>query len=85
MAGVVIVLLCIQCANSVVMVLFGCCGDNEVTLVMPPWLQVYCRSDGVCICPECQVIEHQGHDTVSVETEWIENKVGGQQEDEESV
>ncbi|KAJ3585513.1 hypothetical protein NHX12_014232 [Muraenolepis orangiensis] len=37
-------------------------------------LTVYCRSDGVCICPECQATEHQGHDTVSVETEWMENK-----------
>ncbi|KAJ3585514.1 hypothetical protein NHX12_014233 [Muraenolepis orangiensis] len=37
-------------------------------------LTVYCRSDGVCICPECLATEHQGHDTVSVETEWMENK-----------
>ncbi|KAG7256363.1 hypothetical protein CRUP_034794 [Coryphaenoides rupestris] len=38
-------------------------------------LTVYCRSDGVCVCPDCQEAEHQGHDTVSVETEWTDNKV----------
>ncbi|CAL8326149.1 unnamed protein product [Lota lota] len=37
-------------------------------------LTVYCRSDGMCVCPVCQAIEHHGHDTVSVETEWMETK-----------
>lgn len=30
----------------------------------------------MCICPECEVEDHNDHDTVSVETEWMETKVG---------
>ncbi|KAF7642592.1 hypothetical protein LDENG_00255260, partial [Lucifuga dentata] len=35
---------------------------------------LYCRDDKVCICPECKALDHQEHDTVTVEAEWIENK-----------
>ncbi|XP_056156325.1 zinc finger protein RFP [Lampris incognitus] len=35
---------------------------------------VYCRTDRVCICPECEALDHQNHDTVPVETEWMEKK-----------
>ncbi|KAM4611381.1 zinc-binding protein A33 [Polymixia lowei] len=35
---------------------------------------VYCRTDRTCICPECEAMDHQDHDTVSVEAEWMENK-----------
>uniref|UniRef100_UPI003AAF02B2 zinc-binding protein A33 isoform X2 n=1 Tax=Centroberyx gerrardi TaxID=166262 RepID=UPI003AAF02B2 len=35
---------------------------------------VYCRTDRVCICPECEALDHQDHDTVTVEAEWMENK-----------
>ncbi|XP_037540328.1 E3 ubiquitin-protein ligase TRIM39 [Nematolebias whitei] len=37
-------------------------------------LMLYCRSDQMCICPECEVEDHNDHDTVSVETEWMETK-----------
>lgn len=35
---------------------------------------VYCRTDKVCICPDCELEEHHDHDTVSIEDEWTENK-----------
>ncbi|KAM9718361.1 E3 ubiquitin-protein ligase TRIM21 [Menidia menidia] len=37
-------------------------------------LMIYCRTDQVCICPECETEEHYDHDTVTVETEWMETK-----------
>ncbi|CAG5929405.1 unnamed protein product [Menidia menidia] len=37
-------------------------------------LMIYCRTDQVCICPECETEEHYDHDTVTVETEWIKTK-----------
>nr|XP_024656531.1 E3 ubiquitin-protein ligase TRIM39 [Maylandia zebra]XP_024656535.1 E3 ubiquitin-protein ligase TRIM39 [Maylandia zebra] len=35
---------------------------------------IFCRSDQVCICPECEMEDHPDHDTVTVETEWMETK-----------
>ncbi|XP_036002569.1 E3 ubiquitin-protein ligase TRIM39 [Fundulus heteroclitus] len=35
---------------------------------------LYCKSDEVCICPECEIEDHNDHDTVTVETEWKETK-----------
>ncbi|XP_076027729.1 pyrin-like [Genypterus blacodes] len=37
-------------------------------------IMLYCRTDRVCICPECAAQDHQDHDTVTVEAEWMENK-----------
>ncbi|XP_069028284.1 E3 ubiquitin-protein ligase TRIM39 [Embiotoca jacksoni] len=37
-------------------------------------IMIYCRTDRVCICPDCETEDHQGHDTVAVETQWMENK-----------
>ncbi|KAM8881899.1 zinc finger protein RFP [Synchiropus picturatus] len=37
-------------------------------------LLIYCRDDRVCICPDCETESHQGHDTVTVEEEYNENK-----------
>ncbi|XP_034424755.1 E3 ubiquitin-protein ligase TRIM68 isoform X2 [Hippoglossus hippoglossus] len=37
-------------------------------------IMVYCRTDRVCICPECEAEQHQDHDTVSVEDEWRETR-----------
>ncbi|CAB1414992.1 unnamed protein product [Pleuronectes platessa] len=37
-------------------------------------ITVYCRTDRVCICPDCEAEQHQGHDTVSVEDEWMGTK-----------
>lgn len=37
--------------------------------------QIYCRTDRVCICPECETLDHYDHDTVSVADEWVETKV----------
>lgn len=42
------------------------------------WFQIYCRDDRVCICPNCEEEDHQGHNAVKVEDEWMENKVGKQ-------
>ncbi|XP_035462834.1 zinc finger protein RFP isoform X1 [Scophthalmus maximus] len=35
---------------------------------------IYCRTDRVCICPDCEAEQHQHHDTVSVEDEWTDTK-----------
>ncbi|XP_060922482.1 E3 ubiquitin-protein ligase TRIM39 [Limanda limanda] len=35
---------------------------------------VYCRTDRVCVCPDCDAEQHQGHETVSVEDEWTETR-----------
>ncbi|KAM3590577.1 uncharacterized protein V6R79_012112 [Siganus canaliculatus] len=35
---------------------------------------IYCKTDKLCICPECATADHQGHDTVSVEEQWVETK-----------
>ncbi|KAM6959735.1 E3 ubiquitin-protein ligase TRIM21 [Tautogolabrus adspersus] len=37
-------------------------------------IMIYCKTDRVCICPDCETEEHQDHDTVTVEDEWIETK-----------
>lgn len=39
-------------------------------------LEVYCRSDGECICLLCVMDEHNGHDTVSAAAERKEKEVG---------
>ncbi|XP_059184654.1 E3 ubiquitin-protein ligase TRIM39-like [Centropristis striata] len=38
------------------------------------WFQMYCRTDRLCICPECETEDHQAHDTVTLEAEWMETK-----------
>ncbi|KAM6909424.1 E3 ubiquitin-protein ligase TRIM39 [Xenentodon cancila] len=35
---------------------------------------LYCRTDQVCICPECETEDHYDHDTVTIEAEWMETK-----------
>ncbi|XP_068564202.1 E3 ubiquitin-protein ligase TRIM39 [Cebidichthys violaceus] len=37
-------------------------------------LVIYCRTDRVCICPECETGDHHDHDTVTLEAEWMETK-----------
>ncbi|KAF7231675.1 E3 ubiquitin-protein ligase TRIM39-like [Nothobranchius furzeri] len=44
---------------------------------------MYCRSDQMCICPECEIEDHNDHDTVTVETEWMETKTQLRKSEEE--
>lgn len=60
---------------------------EEITImskILSRWFQIYCRTDQMCICPDCETENHQDHDTVSVETEWMETKVGKQITDRET-
>ncbi|XP_062301391.1 E3 ubiquitin-protein ligase TRIM39 [Scomber scombrus] len=38
-------------------------------------IMIYCRTDRVCICPECETEDHPDHDTVTIEDEWLQTKV----------
>ncbi|KAI3376162.1 hypothetical protein L3Q82_016687 [Scortum barcoo] len=44
------------------------CETHQRGLVM------YCKTDGVCICPECETEDHYDHDTEAVEDVWMETK-----------
>ncbi|XP_054882214.1 LOW QUALITY PROTEIN: E3 ubiquitin-protein ligase TRIM39-like [Poeciliopsis prolifica] len=35
---------------------------------------LYCKSDQMCICPECAIEDHNDHDTITIEAEWMETK-----------
>ncbi|XP_029382397.1 E3 ubiquitin-protein ligase TRIM39 isoform X2 [Echeneis naucrates] len=37
-------------------------------------MMIFCRTDRMCICPDCEAESHQDHDTVAVEDEWTETK-----------
>lgn len=45
-----------------------CCRHNKL-------LEVYCRTDGLCICYLCLTDEHKGHDTVLADVEIQEKQV----------
>ncbi|XP_069044533.1 E3 ubiquitin-protein ligase TRIM39-like [Lepisosteus oculatus] len=45
------------------------CGEHERPLEM------FCRTDGACVCFLCAREEHGGHEAVPVETEWGEKKI----------
>ncbi|KAK7910019.1 hypothetical protein WMY93_014703 [Mugilogobius chulae] len=36
---------------------------------------LYCQTDQMCICPECEEQEHPDHDVVSIEAQWKETQV----------
>lgn len=38
-------------------------------------LDLFCQSDGECICSECGDTDHQSHKIVSAEKAWLNNKV----------
>ncbi|XP_054656068.1 E3 ubiquitin-protein ligase TRIM39 [Dunckerocampus dactyliophorus] len=37
-------------------------------------IMIFCRTDGECICPNCEAEEHSGHDTVTVEAAWMDKQ-----------
>lgn len=39
-------------------------------------LEVYCRSDHVCVCTSCAEASHKSHDIVSTDHEWKKKVVG---------
>ncbi|XP_066536674.1 E3 ubiquitin-protein ligase TRIM21 [Hoplias malabaricus] len=38
-------------------------------------LELFCKSDGECICSECGDTDHQSHKIISAEKEWLNSKV----------
>uniref|UniRef100_A0A4W4H1T4 E3 ubiquitin-protein ligase TRIM39-like n=1 Tax=Electrophorus electricus TaxID=8005 RepID=A0A4W4H1T4_ELEEL len=38
-------------------------------------LELFCKSDGECICSECSDTDHQSHKIISVEKEWLISKM----------
>ncbi|XP_055012769.1 E3 ubiquitin-protein ligase TRIM7-like [Boleophthalmus pectinirostris] len=38
-------------------------------------IMLYCQTDQMCICPECEEEDHPDHDVISIETQWKETKV----------
>lgn len=38
-------------------------------------LDLFCKSDGECICSECGDLDHQSHDIISAEKQWLASKV----------
>ncbi|XP_008286993.1 tripartite motif-containing protein 7 [Stegastes partitus] len=51
-------------------------------------IMIYCRTDQVCVCPECAEEDHPDHDTTTVETEWMKTKVllsGSEQKIQEMI
>ncbi|XP_014328147.1 E3 ubiquitin-protein ligase TRIM39-like [Xiphophorus maculatus] len=57
--------------------LSGAASSNNVPLceVHNRGILLYCKSDQMCICPECEIEDHNDHDTVTVEAEWMETKM----------
>ncbi|XP_061664073.1 E3 ubiquitin-protein ligase TRIM39 isoform X2 [Syngnathoides biaculeatus] len=37
-------------------------------------IMIFCRTDGECICPDCEAEMHFDHDTVTVEAAWTEKQ-----------
>uniref|UniRef100_UPI0037E881CC E3 ubiquitin-protein ligase TRIM39 isoform X2 n=1 Tax=Semicossyphus pulcher TaxID=241346 RepID=UPI0037E881CC len=37
-------------------------------------IMIYCRTDRLCICPDCETEDHKDHDTVTVEDQWRDTK-----------
>ncbi|XP_011490975.2 E3 ubiquitin-protein ligase TRIM39 [Oryzias latipes] len=66
----------------------ACSQNIPVCPIHQRGILMYCRTDQVCICPECEIEDHNDHDTVTVEAEWMETKPklqGSEQEIQEMI
>ncbi|CAJ1085813.1 E3 ubiquitin-protein ligase TRIM39 [Xyrichtys novacula] len=54
----------------------GAASSNNLPLceIHHRGLLMYCRTDNVCICPDCATEDHYDHDTVNIEDEWTATK-----------
>lgn len=57
--------------------LSGAANSRNVPLCAKHQQKLYllCKSDGVCICSECGDLDHQSHNIISAEQEWLASKV----------
>ncbi|XP_069053688.1 E3 ubiquitin-protein ligase TRIM39-like [Lepisosteus oculatus] len=48
--------------------------ENRICKKHERCLELFCKTDQMCICQLCTETDHRSHNTVSAETEWLEKK-----------